>query len=48
MVFTTLSKKSPVGNSYSMDLDPKVARTLQQVAWDIHKKFEKLQVDSGL
>ena len=48
MVFTTLSKKSPVGNSYSMDLDPKVARTLPQVAWDIHKKFEKLQVDSGL
>jgi len=48
MVFTTLSKKSPVGNSYSMDLDPKVARTLQQVAWDIHKKFEKLQVNSGL
>ena len=48
MVFTTLSKKSPVGNSYSMDLDPKVARTLQQVAWDIHKKFEKLQEDSGL
>ena len=41
MVFTTLSKKSPVGNSYSMGLDPKVARTLQQVAWDIHKKFEK-------
>ena len=48
MVFTTLSKKSPVGNSYSMGLDPKVARTLQEVAWDIHKKFEKLQVNSGL
>ena len=48
MVFTTLSKKSPVGNSYSMGLDPKVARTLQEVAWDIHKKFEKLQANSGL
>ena len=48
MVFTTLSKKSPVGNSYSMGLDPKVARTLQEVAWDMHKKFEKLQVNSGL
>ena len=48
MVFTTLSKKSPVGNSYSMGLDPKVARTLQEVAWDIHKKFEKLQVNSCL
>jgi len=48
MVYTTLSKKSPVGNSYSMGLDPKVARTLQEVAWDIHKKFEKLQVNSGL
>ena len=48
MVFTTLSKKSPVGNSYSMGLDPKVARTLQEVAWDIHRKFEKLQVNSGL
>ena len=48
MVFTTLSKKSPVGNSYSMGLDPKVVRTLQEVAWDIHKKFEKLQVNSGL
>ena len=48
MVFVTLSKKSPVGNSYSMGLDPEVARTLQEVAWDIHKKFEKLQVNSGL
>ena len=48
MVFTTLSKKSPVGNSYSMGLDPKIARTLQEVAWDTHKKFEKLQVNSGL
>ena len=48
MVFTTLSKKSPVGNSYLMGLDPKIARTLQEVAWDIHKKFEKLQVNSGL
>jgi len=48
MVFTTLSKMSPVGNSYSMGLDPKVARTLQEVAWDMHKKFEKLQVNSGL
>ena len=48
MIFTTLSKKSPVGNSYSMGLDPKVARTLQEVAWDVHKKFEKLQVNSGL
>ena len=48
MVFTTLSKKSPVGTSYSMGLDPKIARTLQEVAWDTHKKFEKLQVNSGL
>ena len=48
MIFTNLSKKSPVGNSYSMGLDPKVARTLQEVAWDTHKKFEKMQVNSGL
>ena len=48
MIFTTLSKKSPVGNSYTMGLDPKVARTLQEVAWDIHKKFEKFGVNSSL
>ena len=48
MIFTTLSKKSPIGNSYLMDLDPKVARTLQEVAWDTYKKFEKLEVNSSL
>ena len=26
MVFTSLSKKSPIGNTYRMDLDPKISR----------------------
>ena len=48
MIFTTLSNKSPVGNLYTMGLDPEIAKTLQQVAWNTHKKFEKKQVDSSL
>ena len=41
MIFTTLSNKSPIGNTYMMGLDPEVAKTLQQVAWMAHKDFKK-------
>ena len=29
MVFTSLSNKSPIGNTYKMDLDPDIAKILQ-------------------
>jgi len=48
VVFTSLTNKSPVGNSYKMDLDPKVAQTLQEVAWETHKEFQKKFANSGL
>ena len=48
MIFATLSNKSPVGNLYTMGLDSDIARTLQQVAWNTHKDFEKKQLDSSL
>ena len=48
MIFTTLSNKSPVGNLYTMGLDPEIARTLQQVAWNTHKNFEKKQLNSSI
>ena len=48
MIFNTLSNKSPVGNKYIMNLEPKVARTLQEVSWKTHKEFKKMQINSGL
>ena len=48
MIFTTLSNKSPVGNLYTMGLDSEIAKTLQHVAWNTHKDFEKKQLDSSL
>ena len=48
MVFTSLSNKSPIGNTYSMDLDPKVSRILQEVAWLTHNEFRKRVIKSGL
>ena len=48
MVFITLSNKSPVGNTYIMDLDPKVAGTLQKAAWTSYKDFQKKALISGL
>ena len=47
MIFTSLSNKSPIGNTYTMDLDPKVARTLQEVAWMVYKDFQKRIINSG-
>ena len=47
MIFTSLSNKSPIGNTYTMDLDPKVARTLQEVAWTVYKDFQKRIINSG-
>jgi len=48
MVFTTLSNKSPIGNKYIMGLDPEVASKLQEVAWETHKEFKKIYLDSSL
>ena len=48
MIFTSLSNKTPIGNSYIMGLDPEVARALQKVAWLTHKDFQKRTINSGL
>ena len=48
MIFTTLSDKSPIGNTYKMELDSEVAETLQKVAWFTHKNFKKRLQNSGL
>ena len=41
MVFTTLTDKSPIGNSYTMGLDKDAAKTLQEVAWLTHQNFQQ-------
>ncbi len=43
VVYASLFKKSPIGNGYTADLDPAVARHLQTVAWDTVKDFFKIQ-----
>ena len=48
MIFTTLSDKSPIGNTYTMELDSEVAKTLQKVAWLTHQNFRKRFLNSGL
>ena len=48
MIFTSLSNKTPVGNSYIMGLDPDVAKILQEIAWLTHKDFQKRMINSGL
>ena len=48
MVFATLSNKSPVGNPYKMDIDPEVAKILQEVAWMVHQEFQKKLATSSL
>jgi len=48
MVFTSLSNKSTIGNTFTMGLDPKVSRTLQEVAWLTHNEFRKRVINSGL
>ena len=48
MIYTTLSNKSPIGNTYRMDLDPKISRILQEVAWLTHKDFKKRISKYGL
>lgn len=37
--FAALTGKSPVGNSYTADLDPETAKFLQTVAWDTVQEF---------
>ena len=48
MVFASLSNKSPIGNTFMMDLDPEVAEILQKVAWMTHEDFQKRIMDFGL
>ena len=48
MVFTTLNDKSPEGNTYIMDLDPQIAKTLQKVAWITYERFQKKMFNYGL
>ena len=48
MVFTSLSNKSPIGNTYKMDLDPDIAKILQKAAWTTHKDFQERIINSGL
>ena len=47
MIFTSLSNKTPVGNSYTMGLDPEIAKILQKAAWLTHKDFKKRIANSG-
>ena len=48
MVFTSLSNKSPIGNTFMMDLDPEVAKILQKVAWMTYEDFQKRIMEFGL
>ena len=48
MVFTSLSNKSPIGNTYMMDLDPEIAQILQKAAWTTYKDFQERIINSGL
>ena len=48
MVFASLTNKSPIGNTYIMDLDPDVAEILQKASWTTYKDFQKRIIDSGL
>ena len=48
MVFTSLSNKSPIGNTYMMDLDPDIAKILQKAAWTTYKDFQERIINSGL
>ena len=48
MVFTSLSNKSPIGNTYMMDLDPDIAKILQKAAWKTYKDFQERIINSGL
>ena len=48
MVFTSLSNKSPIGNTYVMDLDPDIAKILQKAAWTTYKDFQERIINSGL
>ena len=48
MVFTSLSNKSPIGNTYKMDLDPDIAKILQKAAWKTYKDFQERIINSGL
>lgn len=34
MTFAALTGRSPVGNSYTMGIDPQTVQLLQKAAWD--------------
>ena len=48
IIFSSLSNKSPIGNTYIMDLDPGEAEILQKAAWTTYKNFQKRITNSGL
>ena len=48
MVFTSLSNKSPIGNTFMMGLDPEVAEILQKVAWKTYENFQIRVMNSDL
>jgi hypothetical protein len=41
--YASLFRRSPVGNSYSAELEPDVAAYLQQVAWDTVQSFKNAE-----
>ncbi len=43
VVYASLFRKSPVGNTYTAGLDPAVAAQLQAVAWETVKDFYRLK-----
>jgi hypothetical protein len=42
VVYASLFKKSPIGNGYTAELEPAVAKYLQTVAWETVKEFYKI------
>jgi hypothetical protein len=38
-IYASLYKKSPVGNPYMGEIDPKTARFLQEVAWETVREY---------
>ena len=42
VVYASLFRKSPVGNTYTAGLDPAVAKHLQTTAWDTVREFYSL------
>ena len=39
VMFASIFKISPIGNTYTFDLDKKVALNLQKIAWATHQEY---------